>query len=280
MNLLAKYYRLRFFYASFLMFAFLFFSCNKSSDSSSSSGDRNGTVATRWADMTLYAFRHAFYVSPTYHSRSLGYLGLAMYECVVNSDASMRSMEGQLPGLELPMPETAMQYSWALALNAGQDTLLKLLYPYNSNMDLKTFRRIDSLSRAINLEEGKNFPKATVERSVAFGRIVALAIYRWSENDGGNYGYSRHFDPRFTFPKGESYWVPPVMGQMVSLYPLHPTWGNNRMFVTANSTMPVPVISAYSKDNSSDYYKFYKAVYDKKSDTHSCRKGNSCLVGR
>jgi hypothetical protein len=98
---------------------------------------------------------------------------------------------------------------------------------------------------------------------VAFGRSVALAIYRWSENDGGNYGYSRHFDPRFTFPKGESYWVPPVMGQMVSLYPLHPTWGNNRMFVTANSTMPVPVISAYSKDNSSEYYKLYKAVYDK-----------------
>ena len=37
-------------------------------------------VAVHWADMTLYTIRFSSFNSPTYSSRSLGYLGLAMYE--------------------------------------------------------------------------------------------------------------------------------------------------------------------------------------------------------
>ncbi|HEX6893493.1 MAG TPA: hypothetical protein VF141_22430, partial [Chryseolinea sp.] len=37
------------------------------------------TVALQWADMTLYTIRFSAFNTPTYSSRSLGYLGLAMY---------------------------------------------------------------------------------------------------------------------------------------------------------------------------------------------------------
>src|SRR5262245_6256797 len=37
-------------------------------------------AAVQWADMTLYTFRYSRFNTPTYSSRSLGYLGLAMYE--------------------------------------------------------------------------------------------------------------------------------------------------------------------------------------------------------
>jgi len=102
-----------------------------------------------------------------------------------------------------------------------------------------------------------------VNRSVQFGRAIALAIYDWSVTDGGDKGYTRNFDPDFIFPTGPSYWVPPVRGQTVSPYPLHPYWGANRTFVKANGTIPVPPIEPFSKDTASRYYKMYKAVYDK-----------------
>jgi len=44
---------------------------------------------------------------------------------------------------------------------------------------------------------------------------------------------------------------------------LHPYWGNNRRFVPANGNLPIPKPEAYTKDPASNYYKMYKAVYEK-----------------
>ena len=95
--------------------------------------DESAEVSLKWADMTLYAIRFSAFNSPTYSSRSLGYLGLAMYESIVPGDLNHRSMSGQLSGLTLPSPEVGKPYHWALSLNAAQGTLLKLLYPVPAN---------------------------------------------------------------------------------------------------------------------------------------------------
>jgi membrane-associated phospholipid phosphatase len=44
---------------------------------------------------------------------------------------------------------------------------------------------------------------------------------------------------------------------------LHPHWGENRTFITADGTLPIPAIMPFSTDTVSEYYKMYKAVYDK-----------------
>jgi len=220
-------------------------------------------VAIKWADMSLYTIRFSAFNSPTYTSRSLGYLGLAMYESIVPGDSVHRSMNGQLNGLSLPLPETGKSYQWILSLNAAEDTLLKLLYPVPANSHRFIHARIDSLTAAIYAEQSKNISPETVDRSVQFGRAVALAIYNWSVTDGGDKGYTRNFEPGYVFPTGPSYWVPPVRGQTVSPYPLHPHWGDNRTFVIANSSIPIPAIVPFSTDTGSAYLKMYKAIYDK-----------------
>ena len=225
--------------------------------------DESYVLASKWAVMILYNLRFSAFNTPTYSSRSLGYLGLAMYESIVQGDDTHKSMGGQLTGLILPTIEAGKKYRWALSLNAAQDTLLKLLYPVPGNSHRYIHERIDSLSDALFAEYSKNMDPAIVDRSVQFGTSIALAIYNWSLTDGGDKGYTRNFDPTYVFPKGNSYWVPPVRGQTISLYPLHPHWGNNRTFVPANGSLPVPAIVPYSTDPSSDYYKLYKAVYDK-----------------
>src|SRR6478672_3684697 len=79
----------------------------------------DATIARQWADMTLYTFIKGKN-TPTYSSRSLGYIGLTMYECVVHVDPAYRSMQGQLTGLSsLPQPEPNVSYEWRLVLNSG-----------------------------------------------------------------------------------------------------------------------------------------------------------------
>jgi hypothetical protein len=216
-----------------------------------------------WADMSLFVIRFSAFNSPTYTSRSLGYLGLCMYECVVPGDSSYRSMSGQLNGLTLPVPPSGEKIHWLIALNAGQDTLLKLLYPVPANSHRYVHEKIDSLYLSVYEEQSKGISKSTIDRSIEWGRNIALAIYNWSLTDGGDKGYTKNFDQTFQFPKGPSYWVPPQRGQTISPYPLHPHWGDNRTFVSANSHLPVPAIVPYSTDTASAYYKLYKAVYDK-----------------
>ena len=248
-------------------FTVLMFACSK--DSSVPPPDMPGppvdsvNVAVKWANMTLYTVRFSSFNSPTYASRSFGYLGLAMYESIVQGDSLHRSLNGQLNGLTLPLAETGKPYDWLLSLNAAQDTLLKLLYPVPANSHRFVHERIDSLSNAIYAERSNGLDPETVDRSVQFGRAIALAIYNWSVTDGGDEGYTRNFDPNYIFPTGDSYWVPPQNAQTVSAYPLHPYWGNNRTFVTANGTLPIPAIVPFSTDTASEYYKMYKAVYDK-----------------
>ena len=50
---------------------------------------QSANVALQWANMTLYTIRFSAFNTPTYSSRSLGYLGLGMYESIVPGDPSI-----------------------------------------------------------------------------------------------------------------------------------------------------------------------------------------------
>jgi len=220
-------------------------------------------VALQWANMTLFTIRFSAFNTPTYSSRSLGYLGLAMYESIVPGDPGHRSMSGQLSRLILPKAEAGASYQWILSLNAAQHTLLKLLFPVAANSHRFVHERIDSLSSAVYAEHAKDIHPDIVKRSVEFGESIGVAIHDWSLTDGGDKGYTRNYDPNFVFPTGPSYWTPPLSGQTVSPYPLHPHWGENRTFVNGNKDLSIPAIIPFSTDPTSAYYKLYKAVYEK-----------------
>jgi hypothetical protein len=223
----------------------------------------SSNVALQWADMTLYTVRFSAFNTPTYSSRALGYLGLAMYESIIPGDAGYRSMNGQLNGLNLPAVNPDAPYQWILSLNAAQHMLLKLLFPVPENSHRFIHERIDSLTDAVYAEYSKGIHPDVIKRSVEFGESIAAAIYDWSLTDGGDKGYQSNYDPKFVFPKGPSYWTPPLSGQAVSPYPLHPHWGANRTFVSENKDLAIPSIIPFSTNPSSECYKMYRAVYEK-----------------
>jgi hypothetical protein len=213
-----------------------------------------------WADVTLKVIKKTSPNSPTYTSRSLGYIGLTMYEAVVNGSSDYKSMSGQLSGFIAPVPDQSLEYNYVMAMNAGVAEIMRKLYPHAVEKQLKL---IDSAEQVVHKSELlKNADEAIASRSQLFGKQLADAIFTWSKTDGGHEGYLHHFDPDYIFPHEEGYWVPPSNAQVVSVYPLHPKWGNNRTFVSANMDLPVAEMIPYSSLAQSPCYVQFDEVYN------------------
>lgn len=213
-------------------------------------------VPVKWSNMTLRILKGTAGGSPTYGSRSLGYLGLAMYESAVHGTTTYKSLAGQLNGLkDLPQPEKDQKYNWVISLNASQAYLLKQLYEHTPDANKAS---IDSLENAIYKSE-KN--KEIAERSARYGQEIAKAIFEWSKTDGGYKGYKRNFDSTYALPSGDGKWQAPPKGQSPVALPLHPYWGKNRTFVSSNSQLEIPKKIPYSYSKESDYYFQMYEVY-------------------
>ncbi len=221
-------------------------------------------VATSWADMSLYITKNTPANTPTYASRCLGYIGLTMYESVVPGYAPYQSLGGQLNGLgTLPKPEPGKPYDWRLALNAGQAYILKRIYNQTSDANK---HRIDSLETLVFEQFTDSVAnEATAQRSVRFGRAVAQRVFEWSVRDGGHRAYLKNFDKKMKHPERPGCWKPPLYAQSFSHYPLHPHWGENRTFLTADAQIPAPAILPYDTTHTSAYYRQFAEVQAKKA---------------
>ena len=219
-------------------------------------------VATTWADMSLYITKNTPANSPTFASRGFGYIGLTMYESIVQGYPSYKTLVRQLNGLaELPITENNVHYDWVLSLNAGQAYILKKIYNQTSDANK---HRIDSLENVIFKQfSAATNDEAAASRSVRYGQAVAEAIFQWSLTDGGHRAYLHNFDKKIIPLTLPGSWEPPLYAQSFSHYPLHPHWGANRTFVKANSELPTPQMIYYDTSKQSDYYNQFLSVYKK-----------------
>jgi hypothetical protein len=234
------------------------FSCSTVNDARVLSPQK---VATSWAEMTLFITKNTPANSPTYASRALGYIGLTMYESIVHGYPTHRSMEGQLTGLNgLPKPNLNEQYDWVAALNSAQAAILKSIYNQTSD---ENKLKIDSLEKFFDDYILIKQKREVITRSSSYGKSVAEAIFQWSKSDGGHRGYLANFDKKFRKEQTPGCWEPPLYGQAISHYPLHPHWGENRNFLTANRERQLPLMIKFDQDKLSEYYKECHAVFEK-----------------
>ena len=218
-------------------------------------------VTTAWAELTLFITKNTPANSPTYASRALGSIGHSMYESIVHGYSTHRSMAGQLAGLNsLPKPNPHEQYNWMASLNSAQALILKSIYNQTSDENKV---KIDSLRKFFHEHLSTNQEREVVSRSAAYGESVAEAIFEWSKSDGGHRGYLANFDKKYRKEQTPGCWEPPLYGQAISHYPLHPHWGENRNFLTANRELQLPLMIRFDHDKQSDYYKECHAVFEK-----------------
>lgn len=221
--------------------------------------DISADAATDWAKMTLFILKNTPKGTPTYNSRTLGYMGLTMYESVVNGNRTKSSIASKI-GLSLTQPEKKQQYNWIIVLNAAQSSMLKFLYPHTKTSNIQ---KIDSLENYISDREAKTGSTAVLKISSNYGKIIAEQIFEWSKTDGGYEGFKRNFDTTYIVPSGKGFWTVPTKGQVITDFPLHPDWGKNRTFAKANFTLPIPEMLPFGFEADSPYFQNMKAVYDK-----------------
>jgi hypothetical protein len=217
-------------------------------------------LANKWSEMTLYLSKNTPANTPTYASRAIGYIGLTMYESIVQGYPEYNSLEGQLNGLEgLPKKDSSLTYNWQLVFNASQSEILKGIYMQTSD---ENKLKIDSLEMSLENRVAEK-DDAELKRSKEFGKQIAKAIFEWSKTDGGYRGYLHNFDKERKHEGFPGSWKPPLYAQSFSHHPLHPYWGENRTFLKINSELDKPNFIKYNPTKGSDYYNEFLAVYEK-----------------
>jgi hypothetical protein len=218
-------------------------------------------TAIKWADMTLYVIKSTVKNSPTYASRSMAYIGLTMYETVVNGSTIHQSMSNQLSDMPtMPKPVSGQTYNWVIAMNAGQASMIKKLYEHAST---PVIAQVDSLAATILRGASTDEKKDVIDRSITFGEAIASTLFDWSKTDGGYQGYLYNFPMDYVIPTTPGSWTVPVRGQSPSRIPLHPYWGRNRNVVKQNALLFTPPMIPHSDDPQSQCYAQFLEVYSK-----------------
>ena len=223
-----------------------------------STNQYSADVANEWYAKAIEITPHTPGFTANVSARAMGYMGLALYESVVNGMEDYRSLSGSLDGFVLNtsyIDQNLYTYHWGAAANSAMAYMLKNLYPNMPDTDLQS---VDELEQSWKEKFAEETDLATLTRSVNIGRQIAEAVFEWSSTDGGHEAYLYPTVPNFVPVAGPGRWTPPTTTK-----PLHPYWGNNRPFWTINvaSAQPAPPKN-YSEQMTSPFYFQAKEVYN------------------
>ncbi len=193
-------------------------------------------VAIQWMNMQVWQmYKYPGIVGNVAYSRHYAYSGIALYEAVVPGMPAHQSIAPQLNGLSgLPKVKPGAGYHWAASANAALAYMNKKLFPAAS-AENKT--AMDELEAELLAQYSSETDAAIIERSVAFGKAVAEAVFNWSETDG-----HQNINNLYTPPVdkvGGIYWTPPPVLPVHSL----PYIGNLRRMVASSgdgAALPAP----------------------------------------
>lgn len=206
-------------------------------------------VPLAWNELYLEIERYTPGYRPPVSARSLGYIGLAAYECVQpGMDEQYNSLQDYFPGLWTPKPSTEQSIHWPLALTATYERMFELLMP---EAPAEHLFKIYDLRTEFFLRFQSEVGTEVYRRSIQYGTDVAEAVYAWSETDeAGHEAYLRNSDPEYVPPSGPGLWQPTFPDFQPALLP---NWENVRMFAADGTEVCEPP-HAYTTDPGSAIY--------------------------
>jgi hypothetical protein len=210
----------------------------------------NASVATDWYHLQLRFLLEKNSVLA--FGGHFGYIGIGLYESVRNINPNSISLSDKLYQMPaMPAKEAGKTYNWKVSANAAMASLVRSFY---HGITLADSASIDSLENAYN-QKLQSVNTAEFNRSQAFGRSIATAIYNWYLTDDINLSNVGYVPPVF---KGAWVPTPPTFVNP----PVLPYIGAARTFLAADLHGVAPQYPAYSEDPNSVYYKIAKQVYN------------------
>lgn len=247
--------------ATVLLTVLFFSSCERYErvTESTKTSEYSGDFLRKYYDLQCQITKETPGFFPPQAARAFAYVGISAYESVVHGIPNAKSLAGQLNGLNanaLPMPEEDKAYNWSLVANAAVAEMMRNMFDLNLSEENRM--KIDQMEEANYNQQFAAYPLPVAERSVAYGKAIAEAIYQFSMSDGGHQSYMDAFQLPYELPEGPNCWIP--TGAVVN--PISPYWGQCRPFLAANisQTQP-PAPKAFSTDVSSEFYDEAMQVY-------------------
>lgn len=218
----------------------------------------SAAVATEWFRLVLPAIQQTPGQSPPVAARTLAYLGLGLYESIVEGLPGRHTLAGRLNELEsLPPAQPDEVLHWPTVANAALAALTQMLLP-NAPPDWKA--RFEALERNMPVAQAADFdpaqrPPEVIIRSETHGKLLAMALMTWARTDGGHdvLGPRRvRLDAAYVPPSGPGAWVPtpPRFAR-----PLLPNWGSNRPFMTTLARCRPPGPPPYDETPGSAFHR-------------------------
>lgn len=191
--------------------------------------------------------------SPLVQSRSFAYIGVGLYEAVqpgIKGGSSFSPKLYEMP--KMPKPDMSKEYLWSASANAALASLFKL---FSAGLSMVNKGSIDAKEAEIRGQLLAMAPEAVIQRSEAFGRAVAAAIYNWSTTD--NFSVA---STSYTPDNAPWAWVPTPPNFPA---PVGADLGLSRPFLKYSLTKLAPPIPIpYSEDPASAFYQAAKEVHD------------------
>lgn len=195
--------------------------------------------------------------TPPVVSRSVGYMGLTIYEAVVHGIDDRNSFAGVLPELgDLPLPADNQEYHWPTVANHALFQVTAYLF---SNVSDEHDAWLDAIRNDFDDTFSAELDPGVFQASVTFGQSLGTEMAEFASLDGADACQFNNFPAQYTPPAGDGLWVP-LAGQMA----LQPYWGDKRCFVVDYVTldMVAELPFEYSEAENSEFYDQAAAVYN------------------
>jgi len=218
---------------------------------------QSAATATAWFDLQLQLVQQTAGFTPPVASRAFAYSGVALYESVVHGMPENQSLAGQLHELaSVPQPDGNAVYYWPAVANAALASIARQLF---APATAENVAAIDELEGNLAASYTDEAGPLVLERSAAYGRAVAIAIFEWSRSDGGDEGYLHNFPTSYVPPSGPGLWVPTPPAFQPAMQPY---WGSNRMFWLTPSDCADGAPPEYSEEPCAEFFCEGKEVYE------------------
>lgn len=209
-------------------------------------------VCKSWNDKFIELDRYAKGNRPGTGPRALAYLGLSAYESVVAGMPENNSMGNLYAGLSLPQAEKGSEYYWPACVNESYAYLMKKFFPQMENDYPDLFSSIDHLRNQLHQQYSEETTPEILERSEAYGKAVATAIYEWEKSDVA--GHNAFLNPQpagYQPPAGPGLWQPTWPDYSAAVFPY---WGEVRCFAMHETDLLARPPLPYSEDENSPFY--------------------------
>lgn len=190
--------------------------------------------------------------SPLVGYRNFAYIGVGLFESVqpgIKGGSSFSPKLYQMPAM--PKPNMSKDYFWSASANAAIASMAK---SFITNLTIANRASVDSMEAAQYNHFKSMASEEVLQRSQAFGRSIATAIYNWSTTDNFNISGAGWIPP--VFPGS---WVPTSTPPTIAGAYL----GESRpMLKYSIDALAPPIPISYSEVPNSDFYNAAKEVYD------------------